>query len=60
MPAAPHDDASIDDVRAPRVVRRSGYLVAGLLLLGAVYLIVVRGEAIVVDLSTLAGQVWCF
>lgn len=27
---------------------------------GAVYLIAVRGEALLVDLSALAGRVWCF
>jgi hypothetical protein len=34
--------------------------VLSLVLAGAAYLILVRGEAIVVDLSTLAGKVWCF
>ena len=28
--------------------------------LGAVYLMAVRGEALLVDLSALAGRVWCF
>jgi hypothetical protein len=27
---------------------------------GAVYLMAVRGEALLVDLSSLAGRVWCF
>jgi hypothetical protein len=27
---------------------------------GAVYLMTVRGEALLVDLSALAGRVWCF
>jgi hypothetical protein len=27
---------------------------------GAVYLMAVRGEALLVDLSALAGRVWCF
>ncbi|MFM9849483.1 MAG: hypothetical protein ACKVP3_20270 [Hyphomicrobiaceae bacterium] len=28
--------------------------------LGAVYLMAVRGEALLVDLSALAGRIWCF
>lgn len=28
--------------------------------IGAVYLMTVRGEALLVDLSALAGRVWCF
>lgn len=27
---------------------------------GAVYLMAVRGEALLVDLSALAGRIWCF
>lgn len=42
------------------MVRRIGVSMVGLLLAGAVYLIAVRGEAIVVDLATLGGKVWCF
>jgi uncharacterized membrane protein len=30
------------------------------LLIGAVYLMTVRGEALLLDLSQLAGRVWCF
>jgi hypothetical protein len=30
------------------------------ILAGALYLIAVRGEALLLDLSTLAGRVWCF
>jgi hypothetical protein len=29
-------------------------------LMGAVYLMAVRGEALLVDLSALAGRIWCF
>jgi hypothetical protein len=46
--------------RAPVIVRALGWAALGLVLAGAVYLIGVRGEAIVVDLATLAGKVWCF
>lgn len=45
---------------APVMVRRAGWAMLGLLLVGAAYLIAARGDAIVVDLSTLAGKVWCF
>lgn len=27
---------------------------------GAIYLMAVRGEALLVDLSALAGRIWCF
>lgn len=29
-------------------------------LIGALYLMAVRGEALLLDLSQLAGRVWCF
>jgi hypothetical protein len=37
-------------------------ILAGLaiILAGALYLMAVRGEALLLDLSTLAGRVWCF
>lgn len=44
----------------PRLVRRLAFGALGLLVAGALYLIAVRGEAIVVDLATLAGRMWCF
>jgi hypothetical protein len=46
--------------RMPPVVRRILMTSVGLLLAGAVYLIAVRGEAILVDLSSLGSNVWCF
>ena len=46
--------------RPPPLVRRAGWSVLGVLLAGAAYLILVRGEAMIVDLSALAGKVWCF
>ncbi len=49
-----------DRDRAPRSVRRAGIVVGGLLVAGAGYLIAVRGEALLVDLTNLAGGVWCF
>jgi len=50
-----HDPAAM-----PRGVRRAGLAVLAALLSGAAYLIWARGEAIVVDLATFAGKVWCF
>ena len=44
----------------PRGVRRAGWALLTLALGGAGYLIWARGEAIILDLSTLAGKVWCF
>ena len=46
--------------RAPAAVRRGIFALVALVGLGAIYLIAVRGEAIIVDLTALAGRVWCF
>ena len=51
---------SADNSGAPRGVRRAVWLVLALALSGAGYLIWARGEAMIVDLSALAGKVWCF
>ena len=51
---------SASEMRAPRGVRIAALSVLGVSLAGAAYLVVVRGEAIMVDLSGLAGKVWCF
>jgi len=45
---------------APRFVRRMGFAALGLALLGSGYLILVRGEAMIVDLATLGGKIFCF
>jgi len=45
---------------APRLVRRLGLAVLGVALLGSAYLILVRGEAMIVDLATLGSKVFCF
>ncbi len=45
---------------APRKLKIIGISLMALVLAGAVYLIAVRGEAIIVDLSALAAGVWCF
>ena len=44
----------------PLSVRRAAWALLAVAMGGASYLIWARGEAIVVDLSTLAGKVWCF
>lgn len=45
---------------APRLLRMAGVAVLALALTGSAYLIWARGEAMIVDLATLAGRVWCF
>lgn len=47
-------------VRPPRGARWAGALIVAGLVAGAVYLVAVRGDALLVDLSALAGRVWCF
>ncbi|MGE0698535.1 MAG: hypothetical protein AB7O57_05515 [Hyphomicrobiaceae bacterium] len=48
------------DVAPPTSVKLAVGGVLAVLLAGAGFLIWARGEAIVVDLATLAGKVWCF
>lgn len=49
-----------DGSRAPVVVRSVAVSVVGLLLAGAAWLIWNRGEAMIVDLATLGGGMFCF
>ncbi len=44
----------------PAGVRRALFVVLGLLLLSALYLLAVRGEALLLDLSALSHGVFCF
>lgn len=46
--------------RMPRGVRLGLVLVLGGLVTSAVYLLAVRGEALLVDLSALGERLWCF
>ena len=46
--------------RMPRAVRLGLTLALALLMMGALYLVAVRGEALLVDLSTLGQRLWCF
>ena len=44
----------------PRSVQIGLLTLAGSIVLGAGYLIAVRGEAILADLAALGSRVWCF
>lgn len=50
--------ASTDPILAPSGVRRIGRAVLVVLLAGAIYLIAVRRDAILIDIANLAA--WCF
>jgi hypothetical protein len=44
----------------PAGVRRALFAGVGLLLAGALYLVAVRGEALLLDLTALSQRVFCF
>jgi hypothetical protein len=44
----------------PASVRLAVLAAAGVICLGALYLISVRGEALLLDLSTLGARIFCF
>jgi hypothetical protein len=44
----------------PVSVRRMLFAALGLLLAGALYLVSVRGEALLLDLSALSQRIFCF
>ena len=46
--------------RMPAAVRRTLFSVIGLMFAGALYLIAVRGQALLVDLSALSQSIFCF
>jgi hypothetical protein len=48
------------DARMPRGVRVTLTVVLAALFSGAIYLIAVRGEALLVDLAALGSRLWCF
>lgn len=60
MMAPTSDRMAYSDSGVPRLVRRTGWALLAVAMLGAAYLIWARGEAMLVDLATLAGRVWCF
>jgi len=45
--------------RAPVGVRAALWISVGAVLAGALYLVAVRGEALIVDLSALSGRIFC-
>ncbi len=46
--------------KMPAAVRRTLFSVIGLVFAGALYLIAVRGQALLVDLSALSQRIFCF
>ncbi len=46
--------------KMPAAVRRALFSVIGLVFAGALYLIAVRGQALLVDLSGLSQRIFCF
>lgn len=46
--------------RMPRAVRFGLFIALGGLMTGAIYLLAVRGEALLVDLAALGERLWCF
>jgi len=46
--------------RMPRAVRFGLTLALAALITGAIYLLAVRGEALLVDLAALGSRLWCF
>jgi hypothetical protein len=52
-------DREADRQAMPGAVRWAVFAVVGLALVGALYLVAVRGEALLLDLSAL-GRIFCF
>jgi hypothetical protein len=58
---APETQAPADaSGRMPRGVRLGLTVALAALMTGAVYLLAVRGEALLVDLAALGERLWCF
>lgn len=57
MEQEPHTDAT---ARMPRPVRLGLTLTLSGIMIGALYLVAVRGEALLVDLAALGSRIWCF
>ena len=55
----PQSDAAVS-ARMPRSVRVGLTLSLSALILGALYLVSVRGEALLIDLAALGSRIWCF
>ena len=59
-PRAAQEVSAKTPERMPRAVRLGLLLVLGGLVTSAVYLLAVRGEALLVDLAALGERLWCF
>lgn len=55
---ASNDSAGLGDAKAPPAIRLAYRIALGLLAAGALYLIAVRHEAILIDLANFST--WCF
>lgn len=53
-------DGSAARDKMPVAVRTALFVVVGSSLVGALYLIAVRGQALLVDLSALSQRIFCF
>lgn len=53
-------EAEVADARMPRGVRLGLVVALATLMTGAIYLVAVRGEALLVDLAALGSRLWCF
>lgn len=60
MPGAPTPSGAAPDTRMPGAVRFTLLTLATLVLAGAAYLLTVRGNALMIDLSVIGGKVLCF
>jgi hypothetical protein len=54
------DAAGVASERMPRGVRLGLMTALAMLMTGALYLVAVRGEALLVDLAALGSRLWCF
>ncbi len=57
---ATHGAEARSSERMPRAVRFGLVMALGGLMTGAIYLLAVRGEALLVDLAALGERLWCF
>ena len=60
LPADAVTRPEADPAATPRAVRWGATLAIGGLVLGAVYLMIVRGDALLLDLSALSRYAYCF
>jgi|SoiMethySBSTD1v2_1073268.scaffolds.fasta_scaffold1119233_1 hypothetical protein len=58
--ATPSAERQAPSPSMPRALRISLFAALGALLAGAAYLLVVRGEALIVDLAAVSQRIFCF